>query len=168
MVKTHFLFLVLLHVALTLVSCESSDEKRAPAESKARSHRSSEETTTMKPREKRKRTTTMVPEPAPMTCEEALQAERDDCLNNIPEGYQPGGCKFSITTEQCDWTCVCEETITEAPTTEEPSTTKAPQSDSESSESNQKESCETEKEINFKNCFFDIQGFIRRKFKKCK
>lgn len=111
-----------------------------------------EEPATKKPKKPRKTTEA----PVAQSCAQILVAEQNDCLFNVPEGYDANSCKFDIKNEECDWECACEAYLTEA-TTEEPIHTDAPDSDEESMES-----CETDKKIKFKNCFIDIDGFVKR------
>lgn len=104
---------------------------------------------------KRKRSTTQAPPSE--SCETLLVDQNNDCLYNVPEGYEPSSCVFNILNEDCDWNCTCsaygtEEPLPEVITTELPSL--------EISES--KESCETDRKIKFKNCFIKVKGLVQR------
>lgn len=172
--RRYFLFLIYV-AAISLVSCQDEAEPApeedsliaAPAEDQLAPYMLDEappndegtedlpladEPTTKKPKKPKKTT-----EPPPQrTCPQLLTEENNDCLFNVPEGYDANSCKFNIVNAECDWECTCEAIVTEA-TTEEP-----PQTDDPDSEEPSMESCETDKRIKFKNCFIDIDGFVKR------
>lgn len=111
-----------------------------------------DENTTKKPKKPKKSTVA----PVQQSCQQLVIAEQNDCLFNVPEGYDANSCKFEIKNADCDWECTCEAIVTEA-TTEEPLYTTESDSEEESLES-----CETDKTIKFKNCFIDIDGYVKR------
>lgn len=165
MVERRLLYLVIFYVAcVTLVSCDGDNSNHQASSPDRRGSQKSREAggpngEPEKQKRKRKRTTTAQPQ----TCAEVLTAENSDCLNNIPEGYEPDSCVFDINPDDCSWECCCTAIETEA-TTRPPLPTYSWISDSSSSEEEvqQPADCNLDRDLNFKNQFIDIKGFIKR------
>jgi hypothetical protein len=183
MVKKRIFFLVILHVALTLVSCANGEDVAAVEEPQpiqaldapaddvivldepeplAAMPEESDIITIKKKRKKRvKKTTTAGPFVACENTDFIIESRKKE-YDNIPEGYTAEECVFKIINKECEYRFECGTTITEAPLILIEETTEEPDEDA-SLEEDDDEECEPKKKIKFDNCFLKIRGLIKKK-----
>jgi hypothetical protein len=190
MVKKRIFFLVILHVALTLVSCANGEDAADVVETTqgfvaldaVAAHNEGEaifladdtedllpiaddgtDTVIVKKKRKKrvKKTTTAGPYVACENTDFIIESRKKE-YDTIPEGYTAEECVFSIINTDCEYRFECGTTITEAPLIFIEETTEEPDADA-SLEEDEDEECEPKKKIKFDNCFLKIRGLIKKK-----